>query len=251
MTINIPESVMDGISKWMKRGRWPEHLEVVSDEHIHAYCDLHDLDNFDELAEKIGQHRVNALFDMVLMDFLSRETEDGNIVAQFLRRRGWKEKAITKAYLEGIRCSVMSIYEVSDIRPGESFLARDLIRGRDPILVEERLATKNMVQWERFAMRIVEVNGHNIIAGSLLPYNPLLVEQVTDNVSRCAVESESMVEELFEGNDNYHEISIKEMALYMALVAAAPLFSEEWLVGSVLDSADMNLRWNRSRKCRS
>ena len=38
------------------------------------------------------------------------------------------------------------------------------------------------------------------------------------------------------GNDNYHEMeSIKEMALYMVLVAATPLFSEEWLIGSVLD----------------
>lgn len=31
--------------------------------------------------------------------------------------------------MKAIRSSVMSLYEVSDIVPGQSFLARDLIRG--------------------------------------------------------------------------------------------------------------------------
>ncbi|MCY4181087.1 MAG: hypothetical protein OXD48_12600, partial [Litoreibacter sp.] len=180
MTIKIPATVFDGLMKWMVRGPWPEYFQEAIDDHLHAYCDLHDLDTFDEMAAKIGQHWVSALNDIVMNDFLSRETEDGNVVDLYLKRRGWNEKAIPKAYLKGIRNSVMSLYEVSDIRPGESFMARDLILGDDPIHVEERSGTQSMLQWEHFAMRIVEVRGHNIIAGSLLPDGPELSEQVIE-----------------------------------------------------------------------
>ena len=61
----------------------------------------------------------------VFEDFLTLETEDGgNIVADYLKRRGFRETASSRAYMNGLRNSVMSLYEVSDLRPGESFLAR-------------------------------------------------------------------------------------------------------------------------------
>jgi hypothetical protein len=51
---------------------------------------------------------------------------------------------------------VISLYEVSDIRPGESFLARDLIRGGEPVRVSERKAATTakgrtkIVSWLKF-----------------------------------------------------------------------------------------------------
>jgi hypothetical protein len=42
---------------------------------------------------------------------------------------------------------VMSPYEVSDVQPGESFLARDLLRVEEPVRVIERTATKTLVAW--------------------------------------------------------------------------------------------------------
>ncbi|MYG28128.1 MAG: hypothetical protein F4213_19255 [Boseongicola sp. SB0677_bin_26] len=141
MTIRIPDTVLDGLAKWMMRGPWPEHFQEAINDHMHAYCDAHDLDTFEEMAARIGPHWVTVLNEMARNDFLGRETEDGNVVDLHLKRRGWNEKAIPKACLKGIRESVTSLYEVSDIRPGESFVARDLILEDDPILVEERSAT--------------------------------------------------------------------------------------------------------------
>ena len=168
MAINIPNTVFDGLVKWMVRGPWPEYLQDAIDDHMHDYCDVYDLDTFEEMADKIGEFWVTTLNDIALNDFLGRDTEDGNVVDLYLKRRGWTEKVITKAYLQGIRDSVMSIYEVSDIIPGKSFLARDLILGGDPVFVEEKSGTQTMLQWQQFAMRIVEVRGHNIMAGGLL-----------------------------------------------------------------------------------
>jgi hypothetical protein len=44
--------------------------------------------------------------------------------------------------MKALSVSVMSLYEVSEIVPGKSFLARDLIRGGEPILISEGTATR-------------------------------------------------------------------------------------------------------------
>jgi hypothetical protein len=54
----------------------------------------------------------------------------------------------------------MSLYEASAIVPGQSFLARDLLRGGAPVLISERTATRTLKEWDRIAARIV-VMGHS------------------------------------------------------------------------------------------
>ena len=238
-------TVLDGLIEWMRRGRlrrrWGELLQVTLDDHMYAFCDLHGLDSFDELLEKIGDHWGNSIYDMALMDFLTRETEDGNVVDLYLKQQGWKEKAIPKAYLRAVRNSVMSLYEVSDIRPGESFLARDLIQGGDPILVEEREGTKSIRQWEQFAMRIVEVRGHNIITSGVLPFKPELAERVIGLILRNAVDDKIGFEEMSEGHDEDPEPElVQDLAHGKGLKIPAPLFSEVWLMGQAVDPADVN-----------
>ena len=247
MTISIPETVFGGLQKWMQRGRWRENLSDVFDDHTFAYCEMHDLDTFEELFAKIGQHWTIQLTNIVFMDFLTRETDDGNVVDLYLKRRGWKEKSIVKAFLKGARNSVMSLYEVSDIRPGESFLARDLIMGGDPILIQESTAIESMLQWEQFAMRIVEVRGHKCVTGGILPYESELAEQVIDEISQLVVDVKIDFEEMIkeqigemfkgQGEDPAPEL-IQQLALVIALAMSAPLFSAAWLMESVFDTVD-------------
>ncbi len=239
MTIRIPATVFDGLVKWMLRGPWPGYFQEAVHDHLDAYCDAYEFDTFEELAAKIGTHWVTALNDIALNDFLSRETRDGNVVDQYLKRRGWNEKAIPKAYLKGIRNSVMSIFEVSDIRPGESFMARDLILGGDPFAVTERSATRTMLPWEHFAMRIVEVRGHHVIAGGLLPFQPELPAQVIDEVNLRADKAEVEIGKRLGAQDKHagREV-IRRLSLAKVLKVSAPLFSEAWLEGTVLDPDD-------------
>ena len=226
--------------KWMVQGPWPGYFQEAVHDHLHAYCDAHDFDTFEELAAKIGSHWVTALQDVAMTDFLSRETRDGNVVDQYLKRRGWNETAIPKAFLKGIRNSVMSIFEVSDIRPGESFMARDLILGGDPFLVTERSATQTMLQWEHFAMRIVAIQGHHVIAGGLLPYRPELSAQVIDEVNLRANDAEVGIgERLSEQDGHDSQEVIRRQSLAKVLKMSAALFSEAWLEGTVLDPDDV------------
>ena len=132
MAIHITDSKLEGVLKWMLREPWLGHCHEAINDHFHAYFDKHDTDNFDQLDEMIGRHWVTQLNLIAINDILSRETEDGNVTDIYLKKRGWKERAVPKAYLRGIRNSVMSLYEARDVRPGESFMARDLFLDREP-----------------------------------------------------------------------------------------------------------------------
>ena len=80
-----------------------------------------------------------TLWGCAFEDFLTMDVEDaGKIVDDYLKRRGWKETARNREYMSGLRDSVMSLYEVSEIQPGRSFLARDLIRGGGGIAAAAR-----------------------------------------------------------------------------------------------------------------
>jgi hypothetical protein len=147
------------------------------EKHLRKACDLHDIDIHD-LSDVIGDAAMAAL-NCAFEDCCTVTWEDGsNLCSDYLKRRGWKETAMNRAYVEALRDSVMSLHEVSDVRPGESFLARDLVRGGDPVRVIERTATRTLVAWDVIATRIVTVRGVVQIAGAVLPVNRDLADDM-------------------------------------------------------------------------
>ena len=79
----------------------------------------------------------------------------------------------------------MSLYEVSEVKPGSSFLARDLIRGGEPILVSEKSATQTLKAWDRIAARIVPIREKHILTGGLLPYTMEAADNLIDGLCKA------------------------------------------------------------------
>ncbi len=228
--MQITDDSLSGLMKWLARDRWRDAFQEVIGEHFGEICEEAGIETFDELANIIGDHWYNVLAGCAFEDFLTRETEDGNIVDDYLKRRGWNEKAMNKAYMTALRTSVMSLYEVSDIRPGESFLARDLVRGGEPIRVQEGSATKTLKQWDRAAMRIVEVRGRTMISGGLLPFEPDLSEEVLDHVRHLIDSAPMAVEEMSDAlGAEPSKDEIEDFAADLAMHSAAPIFTSTWL----------------------
>jgi hypothetical protein len=119
-----------GLIKFLARGDWTVALEEVADEHFGPVMRAFDLE-YEEIGVALGNGWDMDLWGLAFEDFLTRElAPDGrNFVDEYLRRRGWNESVPAKVYMRGLRNSVRSLYEVSAIIPGESLLARDLIRG--------------------------------------------------------------------------------------------------------------------------
>ena len=174
---------IQGLIKWSQRGEWRDNFEAALERHVGPACSSARI-GLDELEEIIGDHWMSTLWGCVFEDLVSAGRAERNVADDYLKRRGWKESAGTRAYIEALRRSSMSLYEVSDIVGDVSFLARDLVRGGDPVRVFERSATRSLSQWDRIAARVVTVLGKTQITGSVLPFSHQLAEEALASIER-------------------------------------------------------------------
>ena len=234
---------LSGLMKWLAHEEWREPFADVLDLHLGPACEDYEMD-FEDIAEVIGDHAAMTLWGCAFEDFLTQAVEpDGrNIVEDYLKRRGWKESAGNRRYMEALRDSCMSLYEVSEIVPGQSFLARDLLRGGEPIRVSEHSATKSLKLWDKIGARIVEVSGKNILAGGLLPFRPsaatLLMDELKAARQQARREFRKLTREAQLPRATREDGQIADL-LFMA--TAAPIFSNIWLDDALASALDQSL----------
>ncbi|NMG41798.1 hypothetical protein GRZ55_21415 [Chelativorans sp. ZYF759] len=201
---------------FVHRDEWQSGMRLVMDEHFGPVLDELDLD-VDDVSEMLGEDMVSTLWGCAFEDFLTREGDDGsNLVDAYLKHSGMRENAETKTYMRALRMSFMSIYEVSEIVPGKSLLARNMLTDGEPVLVSETTATKTLRQWDRIAARIVPVDGRNILAGGLLPFSHEASEMVMDALQDAVGRKRRARKSFTLGPDT--------------LRVAAPLFTNVWLM---------------------
>lgn len=161
-------NVLTGLMKWLGREEWQEPFNELIERHLGPACEEAGI-ALDELADVVGDGHASTLWGCVFEDFLAADLDDGsNIVDDYLKRRGWKESVANKRYMMALRSSVMSLYEVSDVVRDRSFLARDLLRGGEPVLISEKSATHSLKQWDRLAARVVKAGPRFEMAGGVL-----------------------------------------------------------------------------------
>src|SRR3546814_14288501 len=109
----------------------------------------------------VGPHWEGTLWGCAFEDLLTQEFEpDGlNIADDYLKRRGWNEKAPHKAYMKALRYAVMSLYAVSEVVPGQSMRLLDMLSAAAPVTVPERSATHSLANWDRIAEHILTATG--------------------------------------------------------------------------------------------
>jgi len=194
--------ILAGLIKWMDREPWHDRFLETMAEHTEEACEEAGI-AVPDIAEVLGQTEAMTVWGAVFEDFLTRPYDDegGTIVDDYLKRRGCKETLPTRRYMEAVRDSVMSVYEVSGIVPGESFLARDLIRGGDCIRVSERSATKMLKPWDRIATRIVEVNGKTMMTGGTLVLGPDAADDLIEYFSSAPGVLRQTIHEVADGDN--------------------------------------------------
>ena len=225
--------------KWLTRAEWRERFAEVYDHHLLPACRRTGFDA-EEVIAILGENWfMTTVWGCAFEDFLTRESADGrNIVDDYLKRRGWKEGASARTYMSALRASVMSLYEVSGIVRDTSFRARDLVRGGDPILISERLATRSLAQWDRIATRVVEVGSQMRISGAVLPYDRDASEKVLKllrNVAKRTDKEQRKLADLVHRDVN-HPAIVNAFSQTALLRAAAPAITTVWLI-DIIDRA--------------
>jgi hypothetical protein len=229
-----PKSAYDlsGLMKYAGRAPWDEAMDEFLSAHLGPACEATGLDP-DAVFDLIGDHWEGPLWGCAFEDLLTQELEpDGrNLVDDYLKRRGWNEKVPTKAYMRALRGSTMSLYEVSEVVPGQSMTLRDLLRDTAPVTVREHSATRTLVNWDKIAARIVNVNGRLGISGALLPFSPEGAARLLDTFARLVDEPPRAA-----GFDPSDRDAL--------LRASAPMFTSIWLLdclGKVIPSGEPEL----------
>lgn len=222
---------ISGLTKWALRGEWEEMWKDIFWDHIEAGCEAHDLEP-DELPRIIGEQSFMNLWSCAFEDFLtrSRSSDGQTAVTDYLKRRGWKEPVPVKRYMQALGTSVMSLYEISDIVPGESFLARDLIRGGEPVRVSERSASRMLQPWDRIGARVVHYNGKTVIGGGVLPFDAAGADRLQEALGRGLKRMRKEVRKIAKGaGESLPEAGEREAAALIVLMNSAPVFSGVWL----------------------
>ncbi len=159
---------------------WEERLQEVIGEHLRAALDAFELDQ-EDLADILGEPSSGTLWGCGFEDFLGRRfgASGENIIDLYLRRRGWKETALNRAYFAALRDTPVSLHEVSGVQPGASMVLRDVLRGGPPVTVREKSATRSLRQWDKIAVRVVPERDHHVISGAVLAFSDEAVELLT------------------------------------------------------------------------
>ena len=232
MRIPGADKAVENLIKWSAKEEWSFFREQVFAEHFDMICDRFDTTK-EELADLLGDS-FGMVFGCVLEDFFAARFGDkgDNIIDDYLKRRGWREKIPAKRYLAAIRDSILSLYEVVDLDPGRSMTVRDLILGGDTITVEEKLGSESAARWDRIAGRIVTVNKKVYFTGSLLLFPQEVADEVLSGI-------EEMVESLGkklrkEAKKQGEPADFKDRDLReMFLHASARLFTRTWLIAAL------------------
>ncbi|MCB4862953.1 hypothetical protein K7W03_25555 [Sphingobium sp. PNB] len=181
---------LSGLIRFAERAPWDERLVDMLALHLDPVCEASGLDP-EAIFDAVGHHWEGTLWGCAFEDLMAREPEaDGpNLVDDYLKRRGWNERAPNKAYMRALNQTAMSLYEVSEVVPGQSMRLRDLLRESEPVTVLERGATRTLVNWDRIATRVVQVNGRYGISGALLPFGPDASAELISTIARLEADS--------------------------------------------------------------
>ena len=225
------DKAIRNIMNWADRPEWSGERSAVFDVHLGPVCERVDISQ-EELGEELEEHGYGGtLFAMIFEDFLSRRLppNNKNIIDDYLTRRGWRESVPGRRYLRQLRDSVLSVYEVVAVSPGQHCDLTDLVRGGKTVRVHENMGTQNMVKWDRIAARVLNTNGKHAFSGGILPFpqeasRSLLKvltksrKQFDQELSRVA-DKESIVR--MSSSENLDDLFLKD---------ACPAFTCVWLV---------------------
>ena len=223
------DKTIRNIMNWAEQPEWLEEQAAVFDAHLAPVCDRIDI-NQEDLVLELEEHGYGGmLFGVVFEDFISRRlSDDKNIIDDYLKRRGWRESVPGRRYLQQLRDSVLSLYEVVEVSPGHHCDLRDLVRDGKTFRVHERMGTQNLVKWDRLAARVMNMNGKHIFSGGILPFP----REASQSLLRVLTESRKQFnKELARaaGKKAAAKMLSSENLDELFLRDAAPAFTSIWL----------------------
>ena len=103
MRIPGADKAIENLVKWSANEEWAPFREQVFSEHFDTICERYDISE-EQITDLLGE-AFGMVFVIVLEDFFTaRFGDEGeqNVIDDYLKRRGWREKVPAKRYLEAL-----------------------------------------------------------------------------------------------------------------------------------------------------
>ena len=234
MRIAGGDQAIGNLVKWTSKEDWAPYRDEVFASHLEFVSDKFDV-TAEELAETLGD-AFGMLYGVILEDFFTaRFGEDGelNIIDDYLKRRGWRETVPAKRYLAAIRDSVISLYEVVDLNPGKTMTVRDLIRGGDPVTVEEHLGSKTAARWDRIAARLVTVNNKPSFTGGMLLFSHEVAYEVLKAIEDATKAFKAKLRREAKKQGENQEIVPQDLKHFLMESSGPRMFTQAWMIDAL------------------
>lgn len=164
------DAVCEHIASYTRRDPWPSFRRAHLDTFLGAIPEAYGLEA-GQVLEEVGRlGHFASLFGFLDESFLSgaHGPERINPIDDYLRRRGWQETPRAREYLQGIRSTPPTLFEVQDVAFGEWVEVRDRLTGGPVQRVGEQSASQTLQRWDCFVARVVMPRGERMFTGGLL-----------------------------------------------------------------------------------
>ena len=144
MGIPSIDRATQNLVQWAARGEW----ETLQREFFEAHFEpvTNGLDLPDDAFEVLPDEDGGMLSVFVLEEFFTaRFGAHGelNVVDDYLKRRGWRESVPARRYLEALRDSTLSLYEVIDIIRGRHMMYATSLHTADSARTRSRSSPRS------------------------------------------------------------------------------------------------------------
>jgi len=121
----------------------------------------------------------------------------------FLKNRGWREAPGGRQYLKKLNESDVIIYEVTDVKPGEHIIIRDINKPKQKIKIIEKKGSENITPWTFIAARVIHMRGQAMFTGAFLPLSQQAVNHIKDRLELTKKDGLESLEEYIEPKDKH------------------------------------------------
>ena len=230
------DKAIRNLLKWSDRPEWLEAKMSIFDDHlipVSEHLNFHPDDLGQELADA---GYWDMLYGVMLEDFFSCrfDPEDDNVIDDYLEHRGWRESVRGRRYLEQLRDSVLSLYEVVEVSPGNHCDIKDVIREGKTVRVYERMGTQNLVKWDRLAARVIKLDGKNYFTGGILPLEYDASNLLIEHLEQLRPKLARKLKKRAQKETSEKSVSASDINTQL-LRESCPIFTQAW-IANVLDA---------------
>jgi hypothetical protein len=184
------DKAIANLMKYGEQASWSERQAQFFSEMLMDAANRVDvpIDEFGQVLEDSGY--MGMVFGYLFELFASSywDNDEFCMIDDYIKRRGWREAARGKRYLQALAKSEAKLWEIIAVNPGHWVEIRPVGSASKAIRVYECSGSQSLKRWDCIAARVISLDGKYGFGGGILPFSPDQAQKVPA-LLECACQS--------------------------------------------------------------